>query len=150
MLQQEFETRVKMSVSVDEYKNIIEPMYMAADVDKDEFCRLWSKMNHKRVEAAKQERKDAAKREKIVDRLYRLIDFIERHFTLNQQVETLANDFIKDSDVELLKARGIELVEQVYNYPCNAWFDRPKRLDTIVWEIRKWLKKNELTKFEIA
>lgn len=56
MTQQEFENRVNMQVSCEEYKSI-EQVYCNSDVDKDEFCRLWVKMNYKRVFAAREEQK---------------------------------------------------------------------------------------------
>ena len=40
MTKQEFETRVQMQVSNEEYL-IIEEMYMNSDVEKDEFCKYW-------------------------------------------------------------------------------------------------------------
>ena len=42
-----------MQVSAEEF-SVIEQVYMASDVDKDEFCRLWVKMNAQRVKAAKE------------------------------------------------------------------------------------------------
>lgn len=45
-----------MNVSAEEYSHI-EAVYMSSDLDKDEFCKLWVKMNHKRVSDAKAEQK---------------------------------------------------------------------------------------------
>ena len=56
MLQSEFESRVGMSVTPEEYK-AIEVVYMNADVDKDEFCKIWRKMNASRVKRAIENRK---------------------------------------------------------------------------------------------
>ncbi len=59
MLQHEFESRVGIEVSASEYASI-EQVYMASDVEKDEFCKLWVKMNKNRVARIKAERKAQA------------------------------------------------------------------------------------------
>ena len=59
MLQQEFENRVGMQVSAKEYA-AIEQVYMNSDVDKDEFCKLWAKMNRQRIARFKADKKAAA------------------------------------------------------------------------------------------
>ena len=58
MLQHEFESRVGIEVSAQEYA-AIEQVYMNSDVEKDEFCKLWAKMNRKRIARIKAERKAA-------------------------------------------------------------------------------------------
>lgn len=52
----EFEEKVKMQVSQKEYE-AIELVYLNSDLGKDEFCRMWVKMNKSRVEKAKEEAK---------------------------------------------------------------------------------------------
>lgn len=59
MLQHEFESRAGIEVSAQEYA-AIEQVYMNSDVEKDEFCKLWAKMNSKRIARIKAERKAAA------------------------------------------------------------------------------------------
>lgn len=59
MLQHEFESRVKVQVSAEEYA-AIEQVYMNSDVDKDEFCKLWAKMNRVRIARIQAEKKAAA------------------------------------------------------------------------------------------
>lgn len=58
MLQHEFESRVGIEVSAKEYA-AIEQVYMASDVEKDEFCKLWAKMNRQRIARIKAEKKAA-------------------------------------------------------------------------------------------
>ena len=55
MTQQEFFERTGVKVSNDEFWAINE-MYNYSEVDKDEFCKLWRKMNPARVKNAKVER----------------------------------------------------------------------------------------------
>ena len=71
MLQSEFETRVGMRVTPQEY-SAIEDVYSASDVDKDEFCKLWSKMNHKRIATYKAEKAAREKAEKLRENLWHI------------------------------------------------------------------------------
>lgn len=59
MLQQEFEARVKVQVSYKEYESINE-VYNNSDLDKDEFCKMWVRMNGERVNRAIAERKSVS------------------------------------------------------------------------------------------
>lgn len=57
----EFQNRVKMQVSAEEYA-AIEVVYMNSDLEKDEFCKMWAKMNAKRIAAYRKAEEE--KREK--------------------------------------------------------------------------------------
>lgn len=48
MLQKEFEERIGERVTPEFYK-MIERIYMACELDKDEFCELWKKQDLKRI-----------------------------------------------------------------------------------------------------
>ena len=61
----EFQNRVNVNVTPDEYEHI-EAVYMASDMEKDEFCAMWRKMNASRVRAAKEY---ARRRAKLIDRI---------------------------------------------------------------------------------
>lgn len=56
MTQQEFFERTGVEVSNDEFFAIHE-VYCDSELDKDGFCKMWCKMNPKRVKNAKVERK---------------------------------------------------------------------------------------------
>lgn len=58
MLQHEFESRVGIEVSAQEYISI-NAVYECSDVEKDEFCKLWAKMNRQRISRIKAQRKAA-------------------------------------------------------------------------------------------
>lgn len=60
MMYNEFVERVGMEVSSSEFE-IINNMYMLADVDKDTFCKLWVKMNFARIKTAKDEKEKGGK-----------------------------------------------------------------------------------------
>lgn len=76
MNKQEFESRVLVNVSEVEYE-AIEIVYMNSDLEKDEFCKLWCKMNHKRVKAVK----DAVKEQKRIAKMS-LFEYVSE-FVLN-------------------------------------------------------------------
>lgn len=64
MTKQEFENRTNVQVSLEEYGHI-EAVYMASDLDKDEFCKMWREMNKSRVNKAKEEAKEAKRIESL-------------------------------------------------------------------------------------
>lgn len=66
MMYNEFVERVGMEVSSSEFE-IINEMYTFSDVDKDEFCKLWAKMNHVRITFAKEKKKKEAKEAKAIE-----------------------------------------------------------------------------------
>ena len=53
MMQSEFTERTGYAPSSEEYR-VIEDMYLMCEVDKDEFCKLWCKMNPNKVKEAKE------------------------------------------------------------------------------------------------
>lgn len=69
MRQFEFEERVKMQVSQKEYE-AIEVVYLSSDLDKDEFCKMWVKMNKSRVAAAIEAEKKRQERVELEDRAW--------------------------------------------------------------------------------
>ena len=69
MLQQEFEARVKIHVSYKEYE-VISEVYNNSDLNKDEFCREWVRMNQKRVNQAIAEEKERQRLSAIKDKAW--------------------------------------------------------------------------------
>lgn len=68
MLQQEFEARA-IKVSPVEYM-AIEEVYNNSDLDKDEFCKQWCKMNRSRVEEYRKRERERLREEKYRDALF--------------------------------------------------------------------------------
>jgi hypothetical protein len=62
----EFIERVGMEVSSSEFE-IINNMYMLADVDKDTFCKLWAKMNFARIKNAMEQKAKEEKEAKAIE-----------------------------------------------------------------------------------
>ena len=73
MTQKEFTERTKVEVSNEEFE-IINEFYMNCECDKDEFCKMWCKMNPNRVYVAKEEMKRKAQEEAERDTLRKFYD----------------------------------------------------------------------------
>lgn len=73
MTKQEFTTRTMVEVSNDEF-DAINVVYMNSELDKDEFCKVWIKMNAKRVKNAKVERMIRAKDEAYRSALHKFFN----------------------------------------------------------------------------
>lgn len=144
MLQKEFEDRTGVKVSLEEY-SAIETVYMASDLDKDEFCKMWCKMNASRIKAAKkaQAEKEAKARENT--RLFNIIGKLERKcekLRHNIAEEPLTVCFLSESDVAFLQKIGIQMrisrQEAVdYGYPIPRHY----RISETAWHIKKYLKR---------
>jgi hypothetical protein len=69
MTKQEFTNRTQVEVSNSEF-DMINEFYMNCECDKDEFCKMWCKMNPERVKNAKVERMIQKKEAAYKDALY--------------------------------------------------------------------------------
>lgn len=128
MTQQEFTQRVGMQVSADEY-GAIEQVYMASDVDKDEFCKLWVKMNTQRVKAAKAL---AAQRERERKQREQLWNIVMTFGGMSYEVmQSQASEQLTKRQQQLLRTVGIQTESDEWN--C-------KLLSTVLYEIKKYLK----------
>ncbi|MSS16823.1 hypothetical protein [Sodaliphilus pleomorphus] len=106
MTKQEFENRVKVQVTDQEYYSVIEPMYMNSDVDKDEFCAMWRKMNHKRVKACLADQLKCKQEQERKDRLFDLKWKIE--CLPAEKKHTFAVLYCTEKQMQDLKDVGIE------------------------------------------
>jgi hypothetical protein len=105
MTKQEFETRTHVEVTMVEFENINE-MYMASDVDKDEFCRLWSKMNHVRVARAKEAKEIATKQQMIKEKA---LDIVARMHALTTDWWADAMTSLRRKDITFLESIGLDM-----------------------------------------
>lgn len=126
MRQFEFEERVGMTVSPKEYE-AIEKVYLFSDLDKDEFCKMWVKMNKKRVQEAKEKARKV--RQENADR-ERLWDIREK---LNRDYGKLAADVLGSRDREFLERKGFKFEESRYG---QIWF---KTVSSVRYEIGCYL-----------
>lgn len=126
MRQFEFEERVGTKVSPKEYE-AIETVYLYSDLDKDEFCKMWVKMNKKRVQASKE--KERKVRQENADR-ERLWDIREK---LNRDYGKLAAEVLGSRDREFLERKGFKFEESRYG---QIWF---KTVSSVRYEIGCYL-----------
>lgn len=103
MLQNEFQTRTKVNVSAGEF-DAINVVYMNSDLDKDEFCKMWCKMNASRVRAAKTEAQKAAIEAKRKDKAWEILSLLTSVYHCAN-----AADLLTKTQVKFLLANGIEM-----------------------------------------
>ena len=127
MTKQEFTQRVKVEVSDIEY-NAIEMVYMHSDVDKDEFCKMWCKMNANRVKNAKVERMLKAKDEAYRDALHK---FYTKNDDVNEFMTPICYVKISTYEVQAMSYAGIKVANED---------GRAKYLSDIRYEIGKFLR----------
>ena len=134
MIQSEFETRVGMRVTPEEYSHI-EVVYMNSDLCKDEFCALWVKMNQSRVKEAKEQAKTREKQEKMREKLWHIIEkYGWKDFDWKER--TLVHTALTQREEQTIEEAGLKLKE----YNSRADYYLYKRMSTMLWEIRKYLK----------
>lgn len=136
MTKQEFETRVKMHVSMEEY-SIIEEMYMNSDVDKDEFCKYWSKMNHKRIASAIKKEKEASALEDLKEKVFNVYSAING--ICWEDACRFADEYLTSEQKTVVALAGIELDKDSYNSVFNVWHKVPKQVSTIAYELGEYL-----------
>ena len=128
MTRQEFTQRVGMQVSAEEF-SVIEQVYMASDVDKDEFCRLWVKMNAQRVKAAKELAAQQDRERKLREQLWSII--MQYGGMSYDVMSSQADTVLTKRQQQLLCTVGIQTESDEWN--C-------KLLGTVLYEIKKYLK----------
>ncbi len=140
MLQKEFEDRTGVKVTTDEYL-AIDTVYMASDLDKDEFCKMWCKMNTCRVKSAKKTLAEKAAKTKEYARLFNIIRKLEKKRHYNIAEEPLTVCFLGKSDVDFLQKFGIQMRISIqeaisYGYPSPRHY----RVSETSYQIKKYLK----------
>lgn len=126
MRQFEFEERVGMTVSPKEY-DAIETVYLCSDLDKDEFCKMWVKMNKSRVERAIAETKKIEKENSDRERLWDIREKLYGNF------EKLASDVLGSRDKAFLERKGFKFEEIRYG---QTWY---KTVSSLRYEINCYL-----------
>ena len=109
MTRNEFETRTGVQVTDTEFWSINE-VYNNSDVDKDEFCRLWKKMNPVRVANAKAE-KDA--QEKRMQEMEKAMDIVTRSCSYEFDADAMTT--LKRREINFLESIGIDMYD-TYGY----------------------------------
>ena len=127
MTQQEFTQRVNVEVSNKEFEAINE-VYINSDLDKDEFCKMWVKMNKTRVQNAKVERMIKAKDEAYRDALHK---FYTKNNDVNEFMTPICYVKISTYEVQAMSYAGIKVANED---------GRAKYLSDIRYEIGKFLR----------
>lgn len=127
MTQQEFTNRTNVEVSYNEF-NAIHEVYMNSDLDKDEFCKMWVKMNKTRVQNAKVERMIKAKDEAYRDALHK---FYTKNDDVNEFMTPICYVKISTYEVQAMSYAGIKVANED---------GRAKYLSDIRYEIGKFLR----------
>ena len=129
MTKQEFTNRTQVEVSDIEY-NAIEMVYMHSDVDKDEFCKMWCKMNANRVKAAKVEKMLAAREEAYRDALHKFYHKFDGEDARYNLCTPICYVKISTYEVQAMSHAGINLGDE------NG---RTKYLSDVRYEIGQYL-----------
>lgn len=118
---QEFTQRTEVEVSNNEFE-AINRFYMNCECDKDEFCKMWRKMNPSRVKRAKVEKMLKERVEAYRDALYKF------YYKTSVQDLTVPICYVKIStyEVQALSYAGIKI-------------ESDRRLYGIRYEIGKFL-----------
>ena len=127
MTQQEFTQRVNVEVSNKEFEAINE-VYMNSDLDKDEFCKMWVKMNKTRVQNATVERMIKANDEAYCDALHK---FYTKNDDVNEFMTPICYVKISTYEVQAMSYAGIKVANED---------GRAKYLSDIRYEIGKFLR----------
>ncbi|MBO5957410.1 MAG: hypothetical protein J6Q39_07640 [Bacteroidales bacterium] len=88
MTQQEFQERVKMPISAEEFE-AVNHVYMLSDLNKDDFCKMWVQMNKSRVQQAAKEAKANKEEADNKERARRIFDKLEAF--INKDFENYIN-----------------------------------------------------------
>lgn len=104
MTQIEFENRTMVEVSAKEFEAINE-VYMNCDLDKDEFCKSWVKMNKSRVAKAAAERKAAEQKQADKEAAINLYREIEKGQLLQD-----ADTAFTSKQIKVCEKLGIEFI----------------------------------------
>lgn len=126
MTKQEFTNRTKVEVSNNEF-DMIHEFYMDCECNKDEFCKMWCKMNPNRVKNAKVERMFKAKDEAYRDALHK---FYTKNNDVNEFMTPISYVKISAYEVQAMSYAGIKVANED---------GRAKYLSDIRYEIGKYL-----------
>lgn len=106
MTQKEFEIRA-MEVTSKEFESI-NMVYMYSDLDKDEFCKMWCKMNYKRVKAYKEAKRKAEMDADNKSKVFDIYQNLYTGLTYDQKFSLMATQVLKKDEKAFLDSIGIK------------------------------------------
>lgn len=134
MLHSEFTQRVQFEVSNEEFE-AIHVVYMASDLDKDEFCAMWRKMNAKRIKAYKEEQKAKERRFEKISRIHAFKQILFSEVCENPMARI--DEVLNARDINFLCNNGFNVLTWDYINHQNIY----KCASEMVYDINCWLDK---------
>ena len=131
MLHSEFTQRVQFEVSNEEFE-AINVVYMASDLDKDEFCKMWRKMNAKRIKAYKAEKKAEQERFDRISRIHAI-----KQLLWGTDMYAKIDDVLNKKDIDFLLKNDFDVLAWNYLSHQNEY----KFASEMVYDINRWLDK---------
>lgn len=108
MTQQEFTQLAKFEVSQKEY-SAIEEVYMNCDLDKYEFCKMWRKMNAKRIKAHEARVKERKEQQAIKEGMKAIDSRLD--FYTYAEIKPFGVLFLTSKERAIVEKAGISLYE---------------------------------------
>lgn len=134
MTHQEFTDRVKMRVSADEYA-AIEVVYMNSDLEKDDFCKVWVRMNRNRIAKYRKEERAKQARAKFISGLHSTMLMFRYEADKANNWNASAERLITPKVLALFDKAGIEAFEFSHvDYKTHC-----KTLGTLVYEMQEYI-----------
>lgn len=133
MTQQEFQYRVKIKVSAQEYA-AIEVVYMNSDLEKDEFCKMWAKMNAKRIAAYQKTEKEKQEKHEHISLLASIRELL-RELAYRNGWGASPKQVLTSKVIKALDKADIYITEYNYVKGCNDL----KPISTLVYEIDEYI-----------
>ena len=133
MMQQEFQDRVKIKVSAQEYA-AIEMVYMNSDLEKDEFCKMWAKMNAKRIAAYRKAEKEKQEKHEHISLLASTRELL-RELAYRNGWDASPKQVLSSKIIKALDKADIYITE--YNYVKGCTDLKP--ISTLIYEINEYI-----------
>ena len=133
MLQEEFEERVKMQVSSKEYE-AIETVYLHCDLEKDDFCKMWAKMNANRISAYKKAEKKKQEKHEHISLLASTRELL-RALAYRKGWGASPKQVLTSKVIKALDKADIYITEYNYVKGCNDL----KPISTLIYEINDYI-----------
>ena len=138
MTQKEFTNRTNVEVSYKEFEAIHE-VYVNSDMDKNEFCEMWKKMNKSRVEKSQMEAQLRTGKEAQLDFIWSLIMEFGSVATCDMKMhETIAADILSEGQQDKLASMGIDMRNEPDYY--FGGLRTYKNMGTILYEVGQILE----------
>ena len=133
MTQKEFQDRVKMQVSAQEYA-AIEVVYMNSNLEKDEFCKMWKKMNAKRISVYLKSEKEKQEKYEHISFLYSTMCLL-RNLAYKSGWDSSCEKLITNKVCKELEKANIDYMEYNYIKMQNDF----KQVASLVYEIQEYI-----------